>query len=246
MTELPPEITLLWGVRETPRRGRKPSLTAADITRAAIAVADAEGLAAVSMARVAAELGNATMALYRHVKSKDELLALMTDGALDPPPVLPGGDWRIGLTTWSEAIMASFQKHPWYAQVTISGPPIGPNNLAWFDRGLSALEDTPLEEGEKVGIVMGLITYLHGELRLSFELAEGYRENPEAFSRVYAAALRRFVDPREMPALAKVVDAGVFDYDTLYDEQDLGADFNFGLNLYLDGIAAYLDRRSST
>ena len=72
--DLPAEIALLWGLRETPRRGRKPSLSVTEITQAAIEVADAEGIAAVSMARVAQQLGNSTMALYRHLKSKDELL----------------------------------------------------------------------------------------------------------------------------------------------------------------------------
>jgi AcrR family transcriptional regulator len=244
MTELPPEITLLWGLRETPRRGRKPSLSAADIVRAAIAVADAEGLAAVSMARVAAELGNATMALYRHVKSKDELLVLMADAAVGLPPELPDGDWRAQLTAWSKGIIAAFRAHPWYSNVQISGPPVGPNNLTWFDRALGALDDTPLHEGEKVGVVMALITFLHGEMRLGFELEAGYRENPEVFSAMYGRALKQLVDPREMPALAKIVQAGVFDAE-LYDEQELEADFTFGLNLYLDGIEAYLARRGA-
>lgn len=244
-TELPAEIALLWGTREGPRRGRRPTLTVADITRAAIAVADAEGLAAVSMSRVATELGNATMALYRHVRSKDELLTLMTDLAMETPPELPDCDWRTGLTLWSKAIMAGFRRHPWYAQITISGPPIGPNNLAWFDRALSTLADTPLDEGEKVGIVMGLTTYLHGQLRLGITLAAGYQENPEGFGSAYAAALRQLVDPCRLPALGKVIDAGVFDADSVSHDQDLEADFDFGLSLYLDGVAAHLERRSS-
>ena len=84
-TGLPAEIALLWGLREAPRRGRKPSLTVQDVTRAAIEVADAEGLGAVSMARVAKQLGNSTMALYRYVESKESLLKLMADAALDEP-----------------------------------------------------------------------------------------------------------------------------------------------------------------
>lgn len=247
MTEengLPAEIALLWGLREAPRRGRKPSLTVAEITRAAIEVADAEGLGAVSMARVAKELGNSTMALYRHVDSKDALLKLMADAALEDPPALPAdGDWRTGLTVWTTSVLDGLRKHPWYSRIPLHGPPAGPRNLAWFDSALSALADTPLEEGEKVGIVMGLITLVHGQLRFSVELAEGFQGNPDAFGRSYSRALRVVVDPRKMPALARVVTAGVFDHDELYDESDVDAEFTFGLELYLDGVAAYLARR---
>ncbi len=242
--DLPAEIALLWGLREAPRRGRRPSLSVTEITRAAIEVADAEGLAAVSMARVAQQLGNSTMALYRHVKSKDELLMLMSDAALeDPPPMPADGDWRAGLTAWATSLLAMFRRHPWYARIPLVGPPAGPKNLAWFDRALSAFADTSLREDEKVGAVMGLVTLLHGEIRLSAELSEGYRDNPEAFGRSYARALRTVVDPRRMPALGRVIDAGVFDHDDLYDQPEVDADFAFGLNLYLDGVAAYLANR---
>jgi AcrR family transcriptional regulator len=226
------------------KRGRKPSIDAADITRAAIAVADAEGLAAVSMARVAQELGNATMALYRHVKSKDDLLKLMSDAALeDPPPMPADSDWRAGLTLWATSVLVTFRRHPWYARIPLAGPPVGPTNLAWFDSALGTLADTPLSESEKVGVVMGLLTFVHGEMRLTAELAESYRENPESFGPSYARALRQVVDPRRLPALGRVVAAGVFDHDNLYDEREVDADFAFGLDLYLDGVAAYLARR---
>ncbi|MGM1065385.1 TetR/AcrR family transcriptional regulator [Saccharothrix sp. Mg75] len=243
---LPDEIALLWGLREAPKRGRKPSLTVADITRAAIEVADAEGLAAVSMARVAQQLDKSTMALYRHVNSKDELLALMADAALESPPELPAGDWRAGLTTWTRAVVGAFRRHPWFALIPLAGPPVGPHNLAWFDSALGALADEPVGEAEKVGIVMGLLTFVHGELRLGVELSRVHRENPDAFSRSYSRALRVVVDPRRMPALGRVVAAGVFDADDLYVREEVDADFGFALDLYLDGVAAHLARRSGT
>src|SRR5687767_1578944 len=185
------------------KRGRKPSIDAADITRAAIAVADAEGLAAVSMARVAQELGNATMALYRHVKSKDELLALMGDAAMDDPPPLPDGDWREKLAFWAKTLLVAIRKRPWFLQIPITGPPTGTKSLAWFDSALGALRGTLLEPGEKVGVVMGLITFVHGEARLSLTLEQGFGDDPAAFGSQYGEALRELVDPRRMPALAE-------------------------------------------
>ncbi|MDX8049003.1 TetR/AcrR family transcriptional regulator [Lentzea sp. BCCO 10_0798] len=226
------------------KRGRKPTIDAADITRAAIAVADAEGLAAVSMARVAQEMGNATMALYRHVKSKDELLTLMADAAFDAPPALPDGEWRDKLGSWAKAMLDGIRKRPWFLQIPMSGPPTGPKSLAWFDSALGALEGTPLEVGEKVGVVMGLMTFVHGEAWLSVALTKGYEDNPAQFSREYGQRLREIVDPRRMPALAKIVAAGVFDMDDLFDADDVAADFDFGLHLFLEGIATHIGGRA--
>lgn len=243
-TELPDEIALLWGVRETPRRGRKPSLTATDIARAAIEVADAEGLAAVSMARVAARLGNSTMALYRHVRSKDELLLLMTDLAMGHPPELPEeGDWRTKLERWARAVLAVTSQHPWYAHVPVNRPPAGPANLAWFDSGLGALAGTPLAEAEKIGVVMGLMTLVRGELRMRAELQAGFRSNPDAFGSQYGRTLRKVVDPHRMPALARLLDSGVFDSDALYDEAQQEVDFGFTLSVFLDGVEGRMKGR---
>jgi AcrR family transcriptional regulator len=227
------------------KRGRKPTIDATDITRAAIAIADAEGLAAVSMARVAQEMGNATMALYRHVKSKDELLALMWDAAMEEPPPLPDGEWRDKLGFWARAVLAAIRRRPWFLQIPISGPPSGPKNLAWLDSALTALEGVPLEPGEKIGVVMGLSTFVQGEARLSFTLSQGFEENPAQFNHQYGQRLREVVDPRTMPALAKVVEAGVFDLDDVLDVEDLGADFDFGLHLFLEGVAAHIEGKST-
>src|SRR5580692_11392634 len=112
---LPPGLDLLWGRRERGKRGPRPGLSADAIVNAAIRLADAEGLDAVSMARVAAELGFTTMSLYRYVANKDELLQLMwnasTLGAEDlaPGSLAPGGEglaageggWRDRLRRWT-------------------------------------------------------------------------------------------------------------------------------------------------
>ena len=239
--ELPADVALMWRLRETPRRGPKPSLTLDDIVGAAIAIADAEGLAAVSMAKVAERLGNSTMALYRHVKSKDDLLVIMSDAAVERPEPMPEGvDWRTGLTFWADGVLTAIRRHPWYSKVPISGPPAGPNNLAWFDSALGVLKDTGLPEEAKVGVVMGLITYVQGEIRMAFDLAAGYAENPDAFQR-FGSTLRQVADPRVYPAVARTVEAGVFDEVGSFEE-DNEADFDFGLQLYLDGVAAFIAR----
>src|SRR5690349_10100499 len=89
-------MRLLWGKQpdDGPRRGPKPAFTLEQITRTGIEIADADGITALTMQRVADELGFTKMALYRYVPGKDELVALMTDAALGDPPPLTGRGWR--------------------------------------------------------------------------------------------------------------------------------------------------------
>jgi hypothetical protein len=183
------------------------------------------------------------MALYRHVRSKDELLMLMGDAAVSPPPDVSGMDWRSGLTTWALAILETLREHSWYAQLPLNGPPVGPNNLAWFDSALRALADTPLAELEKVGVVQNLITFVHGEVRLGRDLQRSYDETPEKFGPSYGAVLAELIDPVRFPALSRVVASGVFSGPEMVD-QDLGEDFRFGLSLFLDGVESYMRRRA--
>ncbi|MGY1824258.1 TetR/AcrR family transcriptional regulator [Geodermatophilus sp. SYSU D00079] len=239
---LPDDVALLWDRRPAARRGRRPTLTLADITRAAVRVADAEGLAAVSMARVAAELGNATMALYRHVRSKDELLLLMADAAYERPSAdLEEGDWRRRLGAWARGVLAVLRRHPWFRDVPISGPPMGPGNLAWLDRGLAALEETGLDDEERLAVLMGLLSLVHGHARLAVDLERGYAADPGSAGRGYGATLGPLLDPDRFPALARAVAAGVFDGPPPGDAGELGgeldAGFAFALACYLDGVA---------
>lgn len=250
MEGLSDRTALLWGRRdEQRRRGPKPALTLADITRAAVAVADAEGLAAVSMSRVAAELGNATMALYRHVRNKDELLALMADAGLDEPPDEPlTGDWRTDVRAWAHGALGAASRHPWAARLPVAGPPLGPRNLAWFDRILAALEPTGLSGPERVGISMAVLTYVQGQARLGADLAAGYAVDPDAFGARYGEQLGLVVDPHRMPALARVVADGVFagppGGDAPSQDEAVGAEeFDLGVTFLLDGIAAHIERR---
>ena len=140
---IPPSIELAWGLRRDGARGPRRGLTLDAIVAAGIEVAASDGVGALSMARIATQLGVGTMSLYRYVASKDELLTLMVDSALGPPPTLPGvGGWRAGLTAWSDGLRDAYRRHPWGLRVPISAPPLGPNNVAWLDRALEALAET--------------------------------------------------------------------------------------------------------
>jgi AcrR family transcriptional regulator len=239
--DLPDEVALLWGVRNQGRRGPKPTLTPESIISAAVEVADAEGLAAVTMPRVAAHLGSATMALYRHVANKDQLLQLMADAALARPPDLPAeDDWRSSIARWARSLRGQLMAHPWFAALPVTAPPAGPGSLAWLDRALEALGPLGIEEGHKVEVVLTLLNYVHGEVRLTCGLIEGYRRNPDSFGAGYGAVLARVVDAQAFPALSRTVAAGVFD-EPAGPPQDDDFDFEFGLARLLDGIAAFAD-----
>ena len=125
--QLPPSIELLWGLREAGSRGPRRGLSLARIVEAGISVAQTEGVAALSMARIAKELGVGTMSLYRYVESKDELLQTMVDTALGTPPAPGAGeDWRAGLMRWAVGVRAAYHGHPWTLRVPISGPATWP------------------------------------------------------------------------------------------------------------------------
>src|SRR6187549_2599767 len=116
-------VEFLWGERARPTRGPKPAMTLERIAEAAIAVADAEGLAAVSMQRVAAELGKTKMSLYRYLPGKAELVAVMIERAIGGGAVLRGGSWRGGLTEWSGRLFAAYLRHPWSVDATVGRRP---------------------------------------------------------------------------------------------------------------------------
>jgi AcrR family transcriptional regulator len=166
---LPPGLDLLWGRRERGRRGPRPGLSADAIVIAAMRLADAEGLEAVSMARVAAELGFTTMSLYRYVTNKDELLALMWNAsALGAENlVIEGAGWRERLRTWAVIQRDMLDRHPWITQMPMAAPPVAPNSMHFVERGLATLDGTGLADSEKIRIIGLLSSYTLSEARMA-------------------------------------------------------------------------------
>src|SRR3954464_14648430 len=106
-------FTLLWALERGGKRGRRPSLSRETLARVAIEIADSEGMAAVTMQRVAALLRSKPMSLYRYVPSKEVLLDLMWDAAFATPPKLGSEGWRSRLTEWAAASFERLEQHPW-------------------------------------------------------------------------------------------------------------------------------------
>jgi AcrR family transcriptional regulator len=236
---LPASLRRLWGLD----RGRAGSTTRLSLDRvvaAAIELADTEGLSALSMARLADRLGSKPMSLYRHVDSKDDLLAFMIDAASRQPgpPEQTGPDWRTGLRRWANELMAIYRRHPWILHLPVAGPPLEPGQLAWLESGLRAQQDTALTPAEKLLVVLALLGYTRGQAALYIGLAEA----APASKLSYGATLDRLVDESSFPALTELIQAGVFDADPDSGEPD--ESFMFGLELLLDGVQALVDART--
>ncbi|ASQ92523.1 regulator [Streptomyces sp. 11-1-2] len=157
----------LWQSPQQPRKGRKPAFSREAITAAAVALADAEGIDAVTMRRVASQVGAGVMSLYSYAPDKETLLRLMVDqvnGELSPPAPLTG-DWRADLKTIAHTQRALMLRHPWLPGALFNRRwSLGPNTLAFVEHALAALRPTALDGGAKLevfslitGFVAGLV-----------------------------------------------------------------------------------------
>lgn len=224
------------------RPGPRPRMDAETITAAAIEIADADGLAAVSMANVAKRLGFTTMSLYRHVAGKDELLERMIDAGVGAPGALDEAGWREGLAQWTTRILDRAVERPWVLDVPILAPPRGPNSLAWMDQALAAMQDLPLPGADRVGVVLVLNNFAMSEAAMITGLRRGAARYGGADAPAYGDALRSVVDPVQFPALHHVLESGALDVPVSATPEEELDDFRFGLDLVLDGIEALIAR----
>jgi AcrR family transcriptional regulator len=242
-TGLPASIEAAWGLRERPAKGPKPGLSLDRIVEAAVGVAATEGLAAVSMGRVAKELGVSTMSLYRYVAAKDELYILMQEAVmgLPPAPPDPGTGWREALAAWAWAQREVFHRNLWVLRIPVSGPPATPNSVAWWERGLAALEEAGLSEGEKISMILLVSGFVRNEALLMADLGaaiEASGGSPEEVMRRYATTLKRLADPARYPAVARMLESEV-----MYEPDEPDFEFGFGLDRVLDGIEVLIRKR---
>ncbi|MGW6282243.1 TetR/AcrR family transcriptional regulator [Kribbella sp. NPDC055071] len=238
--ELPRVLQQLWGIEGPTRPGPKPAFQLSDIGRAAIKLADLGGLGAVSMSKVAAELGFTTMSLYRYIEAKDDLYVVMLDEAFGPPPEMShlSGGWRERITAWAEAFQASLQHHPWILQVPVVEPPLSPNQLGWMEAGLRAFDDTPLTPADRLSAMLLVNIYVRGTTQLTAGMYSLKPEEAAAASLRYVQRLRFLAEPNKFPTIAAGLD----------EPQDYIAndpsDFYFGLTTVLDGIESLITKRT--
>lgn len=239
-------LSLLWrapGAEPAPRPGRsgpKPALSIDLIVSAGIAVADSEGMAALSMRAVGERLGRTAMALYTYVPGKAELLDLMHDRALAEMPLESGdcGDWRPDVTAWAEALHACYLRHSWMLRVSQARPVLGPAELAVMEALLRALQPAGLPAGRLRGAVGALWQFVRGMAGVAAEARDAADATgvPDADwwtarSAQLAALAPDFAE--RFPLLTALERGG--DPDPQARDRE---GFRSGLAVLLDGIAA--------
>jgi AcrR family transcriptional regulator len=234
--------------------GRRAPRSRADIAQAAIAVADAEGIDAVSMRRVATELGLGTMSLYHYVHGKDELIDLMSDGILggqlvDETELRQG--WRPALRAIAVATRRNFERHPWILGAMQPRPRAvpGPNSLRHFDQSVGAVADLDVDLETKMEIVTLIDDYVFG-FSLRAYLA-GLEQRVEEAEPAWVQAVFDYMavelETGAYPNVERIVEqnraAGGKDEDLPAMALAEGR-FERGLEYVLDGIAAELERQA--
>lgn len=237
-------LATAWGVKDRPGKGPKPGLSLERIVAAAVQVAETEGLSVVSMGRVATVLGAGTMALYRYVESKEELLMLMMDAAFceHPPPPAPEEPWQVAVERWARQHLAVLRKHPWVVRIPLGGPPITPNQVVWFERGLSSLSGTGLPEMAKLDALALVNGWVRHEAMLEADLREAERRSGRGAAEASASYWRTLgglIDAQRFPTMSALVAAATTDA-----REDDNAQFTFGLERILDGITQVAEHRS--
>ncbi|MEW2353951.1 TetR/AcrR family transcriptional regulator [Spirillospora sp. NPDC029432] len=238
-------LELLWGVQERPRRGPRPKLTAEEIVRTAIGLADAEGLDTLSMRRIAERLGVSAMSIYTYVPGKSELIDVMLDrayGELTPPP--DGAGWRAALEHIARGSWALFHRHPWMLQVATGRPPLGPHLVEKYEFELRAVEGLGLTDVEMDSVAALVNGFAESSARVSVHTAEVGRRTGMTDEQWWEAAapfVAKVVDPERYPLGHRVGTAAGQEYGGAVGP---GHAFEFGLARVLDGVEALIASRA--
>ncbi|MGA5423986.1 TetR/AcrR family transcriptional regulator [Streptomyces lavendulocolor] len=226
-------LDLLWGTGEAPSRGPRRGLTVDRIVAAAVEVADAEGLDAVSMRRLSADLGVGTMSLYRYVPGKAELLDLMLDRVrglmLDPRPSAPC-DWRAAVDALARAELDLHRRHPWLLKVNQTRTVLGPSALRGLEHALLGLKGMGLTDPELISVIIAVQSFVSGIARMEAEAVEAARETGVSDEEFWT---------RQEPYLDRAMRTGDYPMTAALSPDAFSADFDhfaFGLRALLGGF----------
>jgi AcrR family transcriptional regulator len=244
-------LELLWRTKTPPSRGPKPKLDLDRIVEAAIAIADEEGLAPLSMRKVAERLGVATMSLYTYVPGKSELLDLMIDTtvalASAGDDALPGDDdaqagaaagppWRARLERIAREGWERYHRHPWLLEITMVRPVLGPNVTARYDYELRAIDQIGLSDIEMDAVISLIAGHVEGAARRSVEAKLAERRTGVSDLEWWeqrAPILAELFDATAYPTAARVGQAAGEAHNAAYAPEH---SFEFGLQRILDGV----------
>ncbi|MFE9661380.1 TetR/AcrR family transcriptional regulator C-terminal domain-containing protein [Streptomyces sp. NPDC005955] len=237
---------VLWLRPQRARRQPHVALSQDEIARVALAIADAEGTDALTMRRIAQDLGCGTMSLYRHVRTKEEVFDLIVDTALGEveQPAAPSGDWLADLRQLAVAKRTVLLAHPWLARLIAGRPLVGPRALASTEFALRVVADLGLTMDDRVRVINTLHSFVNGFVQTEWE--------ERTWRRPADGTTDAGGDPaddwraRTLPYLRHVLDSGTYPYfSAMVNEAtphpDLEADFAWQLQRVLDGLATVVN-----
>lgn len=249
-------MALLWGKAQVPARGPKQGVTVGQIVGAAIELADAEGIDAVSMRKVAEKLGRSAMSLYTYVPSKDELFDLMLDTVLGEGPFEfeTSRGWRPAVEEWARSTWAFYERHAWVLHVGFR-PTLGPNETASYEASVRLFDGLGLTGVEMTRAAGAVASYVAGAAKSvadarAAEAATGMSDDDWWTAR--APLLDELVPDyaERFPLLTRLGAEQAFDQldrvpgdSTPYLEREVLDTFEFGLQRLLDGIEAFVATR---
>lgn len=242
-------LQLMWGRVEAPKRGPKSKVALADLVQAAVRLADAEGIDAVSTRRVAEAVGISPMSFYTHIPDKAVLLDLMLDAIAGPAegddreaPAFAPADWRANVAFVAREYRAFYLRHPWALQVATHRPVLGPNTMRAYDYFLAAFDGLGLDEVEMDLSVTMVANYVHGAVRdlaRSRMVKELTGMSDDQWWRTIAPFLAT-LDFSPYPVASRIGPV----VGELYGLGDPDRAFEFGLERMLDGLALMIERKS--
>ncbi|MFJ4526419.1 TetR/AcrR family transcriptional regulator [Streptomyces sp. NPDC088810] len=216
-----PEV--IWARPERTGRGPRPAYTRDDIAAAAVRIADAQGLDAVSMRHVAAELGCGTMSLYNYVPRKEDLYELMVDAAgAEHAPWEPSGDWRADMRRVAGQTRELMHRHPWLPRLMSPVYGFSPNALRYLEHCLACLDPLDAAYGiklELIAMLNGVVTmYVRNELDTA-ERARALPWSQDEENAVRIAYLGRQIASGAYPRMAAAFgeDPGPIDLEAVFE-----------------------------
>ncbi|GAA4543977.1 TetR/AcrR family transcriptional regulator [Amycolatopsis samaneae] len=241
-------MSLLWreGVSPQVKSGPKPALSVDEIVDAAIVIADADGMAALSMRAVGERLGRTAMALYTYVPSKAELLDLMVDRALAEVAreYDLGAGWRAAATAFAEDLWAFYLRHPWQLQISSARPVLGPGEFAVQETVLRILFATGLPPHRIRWVLGSLFSLVRGSAQIAVEARLAARESDVSEEEWWYTRSGMLTDlaPDLAERFPMVTKLGGMEPDpddhTPYLEREARLTFEAGIQVLFDGVEA--------
>ncbi len=242
-------LDLLWRrtAPEAPaRRGPKQGLSVDELIDKAVELADAEGLDAVSMRRVAQALGVVPMTLYTYVPDKSALLDLMLDHVYlcMPRPDSTGRPWRQRLTAIAEENRELYVQHPWAAELSRSRPPLGPGQMTKYEHELRAFDGLGLDAVETDAALTYLLGFVQASARAAADARAAVRDSAQTDAQWWAVngpLLERVFDADAYPTAARIGAVAGEAQGAAYDPCRA---YQFGLERVLDGLGVLIEQRA--